>query len=110
MTKVVKEKTAQKKDKNIEQDKVKEKAKNKNKNKNEESGLYTAEIRLGDIEGTLRYAVSPTLGSPVPGLSSPYTEKFAPADGYSGVSLIRIQSQEGRRYKSKGTRHRGRGL
>lgn len=53
-----------------------------------ESVLYTAEIALGDKKGELRYAVSPTLGKPVPGLNSPYTETYAPADGYTGLSLV----------------------
>jgi penicillin-binding protein 1A len=68
----------------------------KNKNsEDKESPLYTAAIALGDNTGELRYAVSPNLGDPVPGLSSPYTEKFAPADGYRGLSLVTKNLKKG---------------
>ncbi len=65
------------------------------KSQDEAAVLYTAEIAIGDIKGELRYAVSPKLGKPVPGLSSPYTEKYVPADGYRGLSLVTKNLKKG---------------
>ena len=68
----------------------------KNENsEDKESALYTAGIALGAKKGELRYVLSPTLGKVVPGLSSPYTQKYVPADGYRGLSLVTKNLKKG---------------
>ncbi len=57
------------------------------KSKDSNKPLYTAKIGVGSVEGILKFAVSSPYGTAVPGLSSPYSKKLAPADGYEGTSL-----------------------
>lgn len=63
--------------------------------KSKDSPLYTASVKIGDVDGVLRFAVSSPYGTAVPGLDSPYPGKLAPADGYEGTSLSPVELKAG---------------
>jgi len=51
-------------------------------------GVYSATTGIGDLEGRFIYAISSPLGTAVNGLSFELSEKFAPLNGYDGISLL----------------------
>lgn len=65
------------------------------KSKDSDKPLYTASVRIGDVAGVLKFAVSSPFGTAVPGLKTPYPGKLAPADGYEGTSLSPVELKTG---------------
>ncbi|MEQ9618653.1 MAG: PBP1A family penicillin-binding protein [Deltaproteobacteria bacterium] len=69
--------------------------------KGSDNKVFTARIGVGDIDGKLKFAVSSPLGTAIPGLLSPYSDKLVPADGYEGVSLTATELKVGDMVKVK---------
>lgn len=67
----------------------------KKDDKSKDSPLYTASVKIGDVDGVLKFALSSPYGTAVPGLDSPYPGKLAPADGYEGTSLSPVELKAG---------------
>jgi len=65
------------------------------KAKDSDKPLYTAAVKVGGVDGVLKFAVSVPFGKAVPGLPSPYSKKLAPADGYEGTSLAPVELKTG---------------
>ena len=65
------------------------------KTKDSDKPLYTAAVKVGGVEGVLKFAVSTPFGKAVPGVPSPYSKKLAPADGYDGTSLAPVELKTG---------------
>ncbi|MEW6143772.1 MAG: PBP1A family penicillin-binding protein [Thermodesulfobacteriota bacterium] len=66
------------------------------KTKDSDKPLYTAAVKVGGVEGVLKFAVSSPYGKAVPGLKSPYPDKkLAPADGYEDTSLAPAELKQG---------------
>jgi penicillin-binding protein 1A len=65
------------------------------KAKDSDKPLYTAAVKVGGVDGVLKFAVSVPFGTAVPGLPSPYSKKLAPADGYEGTSLAPVELKTG---------------
>jgi penicillin-binding protein 1A len=63
--------------------------------KSKESPIYTARVGVGSVDGILKFAVSSPYGTAVPGLSSPYSNKLAPVDGYRETSLSPVELKLG---------------
>ncbi|HSC35534.1 MAG TPA: transglycosylase domain-containing protein, partial [Thermodesulfobacteriota bacterium] len=60
------------------------------KTKDSDKPLYMAAVKVGGVDGVLKFAVSAPFGKAVPGVPSPYSKKLAPADGYEGTSLAPV--------------------
>ena len=65
------------------------------KTKDSDKPLYTAAVKVGGVDGVLKFAVSAPFGKAVPGVPSPYSKKLAPADGYEGTSLAPVELKTG---------------
>lgn len=65
------------------------------KTKDSDKPLYTAAVKVGGVDGVLKFAVSTPFGKAVPGVPSPYSKKLAPADGYEGTSLAPVELKTG---------------
>lgn len=65
------------------------------KTKDSDKPLYTAAVKVGGVDGVLKFAVSAPFGKAVPGVPSPYSKKLAPADGYEGTSLAPAELKSG---------------
>ncbi len=57
--------------------------------KDDLSGVFTSEISIGDHQGILRFAVSSPLGTAIEGMEqNTLFKKYAPLNGYEGISLV----------------------
>ena len=65
------------------------------KTKDSDKPLYTAAVKIGSVDGVLKFAVSTPFGKAVPGVPSPYSKNLAPADGYEGTSLAPVELKAG---------------
>ncbi|MFI5322797.1 MAG: penicillin-binding protein 1A [Thermodesulfobacteriota bacterium] len=65
------------------------------KSKDSDKAVYTARVDVGSVDGILKFAVSSPYGTAVPGLSSLYSRKLAPTDGYEGTSLSPVELKVG---------------
>jgi penicillin-binding protein 1A len=51
-------------------------------------GVFNAKVVIGKWQGTLRFAVSSPFGTPVKSLPSSISDRYAPLNGYDGISLV----------------------
>jgi penicillin-binding protein 1A len=64
--------------------------------KKDSLGVLTSMVGIGEHQGILRFVVSSPLGSTIEGLQkNAFSEKFAPLNGYNGISLVPFELKVG---------------
>jgi penicillin-binding protein 1A len=67
------------------------------------AGVFEAKVHIGRWEGKLKFGVSSPFGTAVEGLSFPLSKKYAPLNGYDGISLVPFKLRIGDVIKVKVT-------